>query len=117
MSPELDMADQPDVVQTLRERERALAEAQRLAGLGSWEWDPATDTVTWSEELYRLAERDPSGPAASYADHPHLYTPESWARLKSAVEEALKSGRRYELDLEESPRRVLQHLQLGCEPR
>jgi len=100
MSPELDMADQPDVVQTLRERERALAEAQRLAGLGSWEWDPATDTVTWSEELYRLAERDPSGPAASYADHPHLYTPESWARLKSAVEEALKSGRRYELDLE-----------------
>jgi len=33
MSPELDMADQPDVVQTLRERERALAEAQRLAGL------------------------------------------------------------------------------------
>lgn len=89
-----------DVVQALRERERALAEAQRLAGLGSWEWDPAADTVTWSEGLYRLAERDPSGPAVSYADHPSLYTPESWARLQSAVEEALKTGRPYELDLE-----------------
>ena len=90
----------PDVVQMLMERERALAEAQRLAGLGSWEWDLATDTVTWSEGLYRLAERDPSGPAVSYADHPNLYTPESWAHLQSAVAEALKSGRPYELDLE-----------------
>ena len=89
-----------EVVEALRERERALAEAQRLAGLGSWEWDPATDMVTWSEGLYRLAERDPSGPAVSYADHPKLYTPESWALLASAVEEALKSGRPYELDLE-----------------
>lgn len=94
--------DRPDsdVIQILRERERALAEAQRLAGLGSWEWDPATDTVTWSEGLYRLAERDPNGPAVSYADHPSLYTPESWIRLRSAVEEALKAGRPYELDLE-----------------
>lgn len=99
-APELAMTDQPDVVQILQERERALAEAQRLAGLGSWEWDPATDTVTWSEGLYRLAERDPSTPAVSYTDHPSLYTPESWARLQPAVEEALKTGRPYELDLE-----------------
>ena len=56
--------------------------------------------MTWSEGLYRLAERDPSGPAVSYADHPNLYTPESWARLQSAVEEALTTGRPYELDLE-----------------
>lgn len=94
--------DRPDsdMVQILRERERALAEAQRLAGLGSWEWDPATDTVTWSEGLYRLAERDPSMPAVSYAEHPSLYTPDSWIRLRSAVEQALKTGRPYELDLE-----------------
>ena len=97
---ELAMTDQPDVVQILKEGERALAEAQRLAGLGSWEWDPATDTVTWSEGLYRLAERDPSGPPVSYADHPNLYAPESWALLHSAVEETLKTGRPYELDLE-----------------
>ena len=94
------MADQSEVVQMLRERERALAEAQRLAGLGSWEWDAATDTVSWSEGLFRLAERDPSGPAVSYSDHPHLFRPESWARLQSAVEEALDRGRPYELDLE-----------------
>jgi len=94
--------DRPDsdMIQILRERERALAEAQRLARLGSWEWDPVTDRVTWSEGLYRVAERDPSGPAVSYADHPTIYTTESWARLRAAVEDALKNRRSYEMDLE-----------------
>jgi signal transduction histidine kinase len=32
----------------------ALKRAQTIAHLGSWEWDVSTDTVTWSEELYRL---------------------------------------------------------------
>jgi PAS domain S-box-containing protein len=96
----IDVTDRRDTEQALREKERALTEAQRLAGLGSWEWDPATDTVSWSDELYRLAGRDPSGPAVSYAEHPGLYTPESWARLQAAVEEALRTCRPYELDLE-----------------
>lgn len=96
----IDITERRATEQTLREKERVLTEAQRLARMGSWEWDPATDTVQWSEELYRLAGRDPSGPAVSYANHPSLYTPESWARLSSAVEETLRSCRPYELDVE-----------------
>ena len=41
----------------LRESEARLAEAQRLAQLGSWEWDVRTNTVTWSDELYRINGR------------------------------------------------------------
>ena len=33
---------------------RQLAEAQRLAKLGSWEWDVATGNVLWSDEMYRI---------------------------------------------------------------
>ncbi len=37
------------------ERERAqLGEAQRIARLGSWEWDVATDGMSWSEEMYQI---------------------------------------------------------------
>jgi PAS domain S-box-containing protein len=96
----VDITGRREAERALRENERALSEAQRLAGLGSWEWDPATDTVKWSDELYRLAGRDPAGPAVSYADHPGLYTPESWARLRTAVEETLRTGRPFTLDLE-----------------
>ena len=37
--------------ESLRRKERELQEAQRLAGVGSWQWHPDTDTVVWSEEL------------------------------------------------------------------
>jgi signal transduction histidine kinase/integral membrane sensor domain MASE1 len=38
----------------LKVSEERLLEAQRVAHIGSYQWDPAADTVTWSDELYRL---------------------------------------------------------------
>jgi PAS domain S-box-containing protein len=86
--------------EALHLRDAELAEAQHLAKLGTWRWDVATDTVTWSEELYRISGRNPNSPAPSYQDHPKLYTAESWERLQRAVDEALQTGAPYELDLE-----------------
>ena len=86
--------------QALIDEEAQLAEAQRLAKVGSWQWDPDADRVTWSDELYRIAGLDPNLPAVSYKEHSKLYTVESWERLRHAVEEALRTGTPYELDLE-----------------
>jgi diguanylate cyclase (GGDEF)-like protein/PAS domain S-box-containing protein len=44
---------------TLAVRETQLVEAQRLAHLGSWEWDLATNEVVWSEEMYRVTGLSP----------------------------------------------------------
>ena len=95
-----DITERLRAEEALRERRQELTEAQRLAKVGSWEWDPATDTVTWTEELFRIMKRDPALPALSYAEHPSHYTPASWERLKSAVEKALRDGTPYELELE-----------------
>jgi PAS domain S-box-containing protein len=95
-----DVTESKLVEQALRESEADLTEAQRLANMGSWQWDVQTDTVTWSEQLYRIAGIDPSLPAVSYKGHETLYTRESWLRLRDAVEQALRSGTPYELDLE-----------------
>jgi PAS domain S-box-containing protein len=88
----------------LRKREAELNEAQRLAQVGSWQWDLNTDIATWSEQLYRITGRDPYLPALNFKKQRHLYTPESWERLRCAVEEALRAGTPFELDLE-LPRR------------
>jgi PAS domain S-box-containing protein len=96
----VDITARKSAEQALRGKDKELAEAQRLAGVGSWRWDPETDTVVWSEELYRIAGRDPKLPAVSYAEHPRLFTPESWERLRRSVEDALRTGSPYELDLE-----------------
>ena len=84
----------------LRKREAELNEAQRLAQVGSWQWDPNTDIATWSEQLYRIVGRDPYLPALNFRKQRHLYTAESWKRLQGAVEEAASAGTPFELDLE-----------------
>ena len=96
----VDITDLKDAEESLRGKERELKEAQRLAGVGSWQWDADTDTVVWSEELYRIAGRDPSLPAVTYKEHAQLYTRESWDRLRGAVETALHTAAPYELVLE-----------------
>jgi PAS domain S-box-containing protein len=85
---------------SLRQKERELSEAQRLAGVGSWHWDVRNDRVTWSEELYRIAGRDPAFPTPTYKEYPSLFTAESWNKLNPARQEALRVGTSYELDLE-----------------
>ncbi|MCW2608371.1 MAG: diguanylate cyclase [Frankiales bacterium] len=42
----------------LQLREAQLSEAQRLARMGSWEWDLVTGAVAWSDELKRLTGID-----------------------------------------------------------
>jgi PAS domain S-box-containing protein len=96
----VDITERKQAEESLHRKEVELKETQRLAGVGLWQWDRETDTVVWSEELYRIAGRDPSLPAVSYRDHAQLYAPDSWERLRTAVETALETGVPYELDLE-----------------
>jgi len=96
----VDVTDRKQAEAARRQKEEELDKTEKLAKVGAWQWDPETDTVIWSEELYRIAGLDPTQLAPSYKDHPKLYTVESWERLSRAVEESLRSGTPYKLDLE-----------------
>jgi PAS domain S-box-containing protein len=84
----------------LRESHENLRAAQRLSSIGSWKWIVATDTVLWSEELYRINGYDPKIPAPSFGELSSFYTPESWKKLNDAVSKALESGESYEFELD-----------------
>ena len=89
-----------DTEKELRKSQEQLRDAHRLAHIGIWNWNADTDTVIWTEELYRIAGLDPMTPAPTYAEHLHIYAPESWDLLKVAVAKALKTGAPYQLELE-----------------
>jgi two-component system sensor histidine kinase UhpB len=54
-----DVAGRTRIGMALQDRQHQLDEAQHLAHLGSWEWDIATDEVTWSEEIWRIFGLEP----------------------------------------------------------
>jgi PAS domain S-box-containing protein len=80
--------------------EADLRAAQRLAGIGRWSWDVATDCHVWSEEIYRIYGRDPTLPPARYPEVAQYFTAESWARLAAAVEQGIANGAAYQCDAE-----------------
>ncbi len=52
--------DRKQVELQLKEQERFLKMAQRVAQVGSWIWDKASDSLKYSEELYYMLELDTS---------------------------------------------------------
>lgn len=50
----IDVTDRREVQERLARSEARLAEAQRVAHVGSFEWVGRTDQMTWSEELLRI---------------------------------------------------------------
>jgi PAS domain S-box-containing protein len=96
----IDISNRKVAEQALARKDQELLETQRLAGLGSWRWEVATDTHTWSEETYRIYGLDPALPALTYPAVQRLFTPETWAQLTAAVETALAAGLPYECDAE-----------------
>jgi hypothetical protein len=82
----------------LRSKQIMLARTESIAHVGSWEWDITSDIVTWSDELFRIFQRDPREGAPSFAEHPALYLPEDMARLRQAVDAAIADGTPYELN-------------------
>jgi signal transduction histidine kinase/PAS domain-containing protein len=56
----VDVTDRRRAEEQLRESERLLSGAQRMAGLGTWTFDALSETMTYAPELLSLMGRDPS---------------------------------------------------------
>lgn len=48
------LTEQRRVEESLRHNEARLADAQRIAHLGHWDYDPEKDELHWSDEIYRI---------------------------------------------------------------
>lgn len=82
----------------LQENEARLKEAQRIAHVGSWELDVGTKISVWTEEMYRIAGRDPAAFDISYSNILTLLPLEDREQLKRAVERAIADGKPYEVE-------------------
>ena len=82
----------------LGESERRLEEAQRISHVGYWERDLATNRYTWSDENYRIFGLRPQECILTFDDVQKLLHPGDREMRAAAVAEALRGGRRYDVE-------------------
>jgi PAS domain S-box-containing protein len=84
-----DITDRRVAEQQASLQKQNLAEAQRIAHLGSWDWNIVTNELTWSDEVYRIFGLEPQQFGATYdafLEHVH---PEDREAVKTAVDRSL----------------------------
>ncbi len=83
----------------LRESERRLADAQRIAHIGSWGWEPSNGKVWWSRAVYELLGVDPQAIRPSFEAFLELLHPEDRPKALGRVEAMLGGKDRFDDDL------------------
>ena len=82
-----------------RHLQTMLARTEQLAHIGSWELEVETNSVTWSEELFRIFQMVPAEGVPPFTEHHRLFCPEDFARLKTAMNAVINEGTPYALEL------------------
>jgi PAS domain S-box-containing protein len=92
-----DITDRRLTEQALREQRALLSEAQKLAGLGSWEWDPESGRLLWSDQLYRIYGLSPESFQPSFETYLERVHPEDRQNSGAMMARALMDGRGFTL--------------------
>lgn len=93
-----DITERKTAEQALREQRTLLAEAQKLAGVGCWEWHPASGRVTWSDEMFAIYGVDPREFRPSLESYLERVHPEDRATSGATVTRALMDNRGFSID-------------------
>ncbi len=83
----------------LQRSEERMHQAQSVAKIGSWEFDPAAGRFFWSAEMFRLLGFDPKDGEPDYRTLMTHYHPDDVALHDAAVLQALNDGQPYEFDI------------------
>lgn len=93
-----DIEDRKHAEHALRESERTLNEAQRIAHLGHWEQDLETGRITASDEAYHIFGLTPQEDLRTWEAWQERLHPEDRPLRAAAIERALQEGPRYEAE-------------------
>jgi PAS domain S-box-containing protein len=85
-----DITEQRATQERLVRSEALLAQAQRVAHIGSFEWDIPSNTMNWSDELHRIYGLEPSQFEGTYEGFLKRVHPDDLERTKSSIFDALR---------------------------
>ncbi len=82
----------------LRQSEARLAEAQRVAHVGNWEFDLVTSEISWSEEMFHIFGLDPTQSPPTYSEHKQQVHPDDKEFWENTIWQNINEAKPYEFD-------------------
>ena len=79
----------------LQQSEASLAAAQKIAHIGSWEYDVLTNKITWSEEVFRIFGLDSTALEPTYAEITEMYHPDDRELFQQTITLGISRGTYY----------------------
>ncbi len=83
------VAEREEALAKIRRSEQSLAEAQRVARLGSWDWNIENGSLYWSDEIYRIFGLTPQAFGATYEAFLERVHPDDREAVIEAVNRAI----------------------------
>ncbi|HJV35748.1 sensor histidine kinase [Geomonas sp.] len=80
-----------EVNQRIVESQMQLAMAQRIAHLGSWQWDLTDGEMNWSDEMYRICGFEPGGFEVTYQGFLERFVQEDRETVKEVMKEGVEN--------------------------
>ena len=78
--------------------EAHLKAAQKIASLGSWEWDVASDAMQWSDEQYRIFGHAPGSCSPSYSLFVQAVHPDDREKFGAAIDRMRAADEVYKIE-------------------
>ena len=95
-----DITERKKAEEELRESERRLKEAQAVGQIGDWEFDIERQRIVWSDQTYRLYDRNRSLGPPTPEEEAAYYSPEQARTLREYARRAIEEGKSFDYDLE-----------------
>jgi signal transduction histidine kinase/DNA-binding response OmpR family regulator/HAMP domain-containing protein len=94
----IEIGERKRIEEELKANETRMAEAQRIAHLGSWEFDVVTGKVKWSDELWRIFGLEQREFGLSFEECLAMVHPDDRPLIKSINEKSQQSKKDFTYD-------------------
>ena len=94
-----DLTPQLKKEEALQRRENQLNEAQRVAAIGSWNYNIQTQQPTWTNQMFRLFGIEPEDGVPTYDEHRNFIHPDDWEDFDKSVKKTAVTGIGYDIEI------------------